>query len=133
LISVHDSSDQIKNDKELNANKYFGVYKLSIETKDTKLVETSIYFIHVNGFSSHNFKKLISHGFLDGNCRDQTVNLHLEENKGKIPDIPTSEKRKLIDSIVESICSCKEEKNENVQLQIIKVHTFLTPINSRFS
>lgn len=118
-------SEQIKTDKEYNANKYFGVYKLSIETKDTKLVETSIYFIHV---SAHlkilSIKKLISHGYLDGNCRDSTANLHLEENKGKIPDIPTSEKRKLIDSIVESICSCKDEKAENVQLQIIKASSY---------
>jgi hypothetical protein len=64
---------------------------------------------------------LISHNFLDGNCRDFTANLHLEETKAEFPEIPTSEKRKLIDSIVESICSCKNEKNENIQLQIIKV------------
>ena len=42
--------DQIKEDRELNANKYYGIFKLCIETRDTKLVETSIYYLYVNLF-----------------------------------------------------------------------------------
>ena len=34
---------------------------------------------------------------------------------------PFPNDRKLIDSIVENVCSCKNEKNDNVQLQLIKV------------
>lgn len=47
LFTNWNVKDQIKNDKDLNANKYFGVYKLCIETKDPKMIETSIYHIHV--------------------------------------------------------------------------------------
>ena len=43
-------TEQLKQDKDLNANKYFGVFKLCIETKDPKLIETSIYHIHVIKF-----------------------------------------------------------------------------------
>jgi len=39
--------EQIKDDREPNANRYYGVFKLSIETRDTKLVETSIYYLYV--------------------------------------------------------------------------------------
>ena len=39
--------EELKQDKGLNANKYFGIFKLCIETKDAKLIETSIYHIHV--------------------------------------------------------------------------------------
>jgi len=100
--------DQLKQDKERNANQYFGVFKECIETKDAKLIETSIYYIH----------KLISHGFLDGNCRDFTQNAEREENRN---NAESGQERLLIDSIVESVCSCRSEKNENVQVQLIKV------------
>lgn len=42
--------DQIKDDRDLNANRYYGIFKLCIETRDTKLVETSIYYLYVNLF-----------------------------------------------------------------------------------
>jgi len=100
--------DQLKQDKERSANQYFGVFKECIETKDAKLIETSIYYIH----------KLISHGFLDGNCRDFTQNAEREENRN---NAESGQERLLIDSIVESVCSCRSEKNENVQVQLIKV------------
>lgn len=66
-------------------------------------------------------QKLISHGFLDGNCRDFTAGLHLDDHKHSKDEPQHNENRKLIDSIVESVCSCRSEKNENVQLQVIKV------------
>ena len=40
-------SEQLKDDKELNGNRYYGLFKLCIETRDTKLVETSIYYLYV--------------------------------------------------------------------------------------
>jgi len=64
---------------------------------------------------------LISHGFLDGNCRDFTTNAEREENRN---NADSAQERLLIDSIVESVCSCRGEKNENVQVQLIKVFSF---------
>ncbi len=59
---------------------------------------------------------------MDGNCRDFTSEIILEENKSNKKDTSTPEQRKLIDSLVESVCSCRSDKNENVQLQVIKVY-----------
>jgi len=55
---------------------------------------------------------------LDGNCRDFTLNAEREENRN---NADSAQERLLIDSIVESVCSCRGEKNENVQVQLIKV------------
>ena len=58
-------------------------------------------------------QKLISYEFLDGNCEDNCI--YPEESRpasnmnGRLP-------RKLIDAIVESICDCVTERDNQVQL-----------------
>jgi hypothetical protein len=58
-------------------------------------------------------QKLISYEFLDGNCEDNCI--YPEDQKpssnmnGRLP-------RKLIDGIVESICNCVTERDNQVQL-----------------
>jgi hypothetical protein len=37
--------EQIKTDAELDANKYFIIFKLSLETKLIKILEISLYYI----------------------------------------------------------------------------------------
>jgi len=64
----------------------------------------------------------VSHGFIDGNTQDFVYDLNLEENRKPGESERPPAERKLIDSIVENVCSCKNEKNENIQLQIIKVN-----------
>ena len=104
--------ESIKNDHSLDANKYFPVLKSALDSKITKVLEIALYYI----------QKLISHGFLTGNCEDTC----------KYSDPPQifSQRypRKMIDAIVESVCKCVQESDDNVQLQVIK--TLLTTITS---
>ncbi|CAG9330937.1 unnamed protein product [Blepharisma stoltei] len=104
--------EQIKVDQTLDANKYFPIFKLALDSKNTKVLEHTLYYT----------QKLISHGFLTGNCDD---NCQYSE-----PPQLISQRypRKLIDAIVESVCSCVHERDDNVQLQVIK--TILTIITS---
>ncbi len=90
-----------------DANKYFYILRLALGTKNTKLMEHILYII----------QKLISYEFLDGNCEDNCIYAPEEQpskNNGRLP-------RKLIDAIVDSICACSNEKDNQVQLQVIKV------------
>jgi hypothetical protein len=58
---AHDQVMQLKDDKEqLNANKYFFIFKLALESKIPRLMEFLIYRI----------QKLFTYEFLDGNCED---------------------------------------------------------------
>lgn len=85
-----------------NANQYFYIFKMALETKITKLMEGILYAM----------QKLVSYNFLDGNMEDNCI--YVEEQKpqamnGRLP-------RRLIDAIVESICSCVTERDNQVQL-----------------
>jgi len=99
---------KLEKDGPYDANKYFYILKLGLDTKITKLMEHILYIV----------QKLISYEFLDGNCEDNCI--YCEEQRpasnmnGRLP-------RKLIDAIVESICDCVSERDNQVQLQIIKV------------
>ena len=82
-------------------------------------METLLYII----------QKLVTFEFLDGNCQDNCVypegSQVPSQNNGKLP-------RLLIDAIVETICECAVERDNLVQLEIIKVLlTVVTSINSR--
>ena len=57
--------EKIKNEKEgpYDANKYFFLLKMGLDTKITKLMEHLLYII----------QKLISYEFLDGNCEDNCI------------------------------------------------------------
>ena len=104
--------EAIKNDHSLDANKYYPVLKAALDSKITKVLEITLYYI----------QKLISHGFLTGNCEDICT-------YSDPPQIISSRHpRKLIDAIVESVCKCVQETDDNVQLQVIK--TLLTTITS---
>ena len=63
-------------------------------------------------------QKLITFEFLDGNCKDDCIYDEGSEKpcqlNGKLP-------RLLIDAIVETICECVAERDNLVQLEIIKV------------
>lgn len=102
---------QAKTDRSLDANRYFPIIKRSIDTKLIKTVEIGLYYI----------QKLISHGFLNGNCTDTCTHTQPVTLNNNRP-------RKLIDSIVETVCSCVYERDEVVQLQVIK--TILTLVTS---
>lgn len=101
-----------------NANQYFYIFKMALETKITKLMEKILYSI----------QKLVSYEFLDGNMEDNCI--YTEESKpnpsnGRLP-------RRLIDAVVESICACVTERDNQVQLQIIKaLLTIVTTFNSK--
>jgi len=60
---------------------------------------------------------------LDGNCEESSVVLGLEKPKesDKSPKEVRDPRRKLIDTIVEVVCSCKREKDDHIQLQLINV------------
>jgi hypothetical protein len=68
-------------------------------------------------FLLYRIQKLFTYEFLDGNCEDNCK--YADENKppeknGRLP-------RLLIDAIVEAICECAHERDNQVQLQVIKV------------
>lgn len=96
-----------QNMEKLSANKYFFIFKMAIESRLPRLVEQLLYRI----------QKLFSYEFLDGDCQD---NCKYEE--GQIPS-PKNGKRSrlLIDAIVETICRCSEDRDNQVQLEVIKV------------
>lgn len=52
--------ESVKNDFTLDANKYFPIFKVALDSKITKVLEVTLYYI----------QKLISHGFLTGSCED---------------------------------------------------------------
>jgi len=91
----------------LSANKYFYIFKMAIESKLPRLVEQLLYRI----------QKLFSYDFLDGDCPD---NCRYEE--GQQPPAKNGKRnRLLIDAIVETICKCSEDRDNAVQLEVIKV------------
>jgi len=49
-----------QNEEKLSANKYFYIFKIAIETKQPRLMESLLYKI----------QKLFTYEFLDGNCKD---------------------------------------------------------------
>lgn len=100
-----------KSDSSLDANKYYPTLKRALDTKATKILETALYYI----------QKLISHGFLNGNSEDKC-------EYSTPPAYNSKRQRRLIDGIVESICYCVHERDDNVQLQVIK--TLLTTVTS---
>lgn len=59
---------------------------------------------------------------MDGNCKDDTFYIHIEEYVGQDKDKIPDKKRKLIDAIVESVCQTNYEKEESIQLQVMKVY-----------
>ena len=107
-----------KNDEKLSANKYFYIFKMAIETKLPRLVEQLLYRI----------QKLFSLDFLDGNCAD---NCKYEE--GQTPPATNGKRpRLLIDAIVETICHCSEDRDNQVQLEVIKTLLSITiAVNSK--
>ena len=107
--------EKVKTEKDSphDANKYFLIIKLALDTKITKLMEHLLYII----------QKLISYGFLDGDCEDNCL---YPEDQKPASNMNGRLHRKLIDAIVESICGCVTERDNQVQLQIIKVrYTYL--------
>ena len=86
-----------------DANKYFLIIKLALDTKITKLMEHLLYII----------QKLISYGFLDGDCEDNCI---YAEDQKPASNMNGRLNRKLIDVVVEAICSCVTERDNQVQL-----------------
>jgi hypothetical protein len=89
---------QITDDRDqLNANKYFYIFKLAMESKIPRLMEFLLYRI----------QKLFTYEFLDGNCEDNckySDDSKPPEKNGRLP-------RLLIDAIVETICECAHERD----------------------
>ena len=59
---------------------------------------------------------------MDCNCKDYTYNIHVEDyiSPNKEPEKP-DKNRKLIDAVVEAICFTQYDKDETIQLQVMKV------------
>ena len=87
------------NDEPLSANKYFRIFKLALDTKMPRFTEQILYHI----------QKLVAHGLMDGNHPDDC--LYTEEEKpksnGTLP-------RRLIDAIVDEVCKCTSERDQQV-------------------
>jgi predicted component of type VI protein secretion system len=115
--AVQQLLEQLKEDQELNANKYFGIYKLAINSKDPKAISMALDAID----------KLVNTGFLDGNCEESSIDLDLEKPKegDKNQKDARESRRKLIDTIVETVCSCKRERSDDIQKQLINVLTII--------
>lgn len=107
---------QDKNRFDVNANKYFIIYKMGIETRNPKVVECCLYDIEVK-LPINFFKKFISHNFLDGYSYDYAHSFTTEEQSPK--NIEKKTNRMLIDSIVETVCSCRNELEVNFSKKII--------------
>lgn len=91
---------------------------MAIETKLPRLVEQLLYRI----------QKLFSLDFLDGNCPD---NCKYEEGQNP-PATNGKRPRLLIDAIVETICHCSEDRDNQVQLEVIKTLLSITiAVNSK--
>lgn len=62
---------------------------------------------------------------MDCSCKDYTVNIHIEEYATSEKDNQkfSDPKRKLIDAVIESISQTNYEKEESLQLTVIKVMT----------
>ena len=89
---------------------------MAIETKQPRLVEQLLYRI----------QKLFSYDFLDGDCPD---NCKYEEG-AKPPATNGKRPRLLIDAIIETICRCSEDRDAQVQLEVIKVSSKATSTQS---
>lgn len=119
-----DAIDQVKADADdeiLSANKYFRVMKLALDTKIPRLTEHILYHV----------QKLVAHGLMDGNHPDDCLYTDEERPKsnGTLP-------RKLIDAIVDEVCKCTAERDQQVQLQVVRalltiVATSTTEVHER--
>lgn len=75
--------------------------KLALDTKIPRLTEHILYHV----------QKLVAHGLMDGNHPDDCLYTDEERPKsnGTLP-------RKLIDAIVDEVCKCTAERDQQVQL-----------------
>eukprot|EP00943_MAST-04B_sp_MAST-4B-sp1_P009087 g9087.t1 len=81
---------------DADADKYFLPFQLACKTNNSKMISAALDCM----------QKLIAYGYLAGET------LVTNKSNGEI--------RKLIDVVVETICSCNGHTDENVQLQVIK-------------
>ena len=81
---------------DINADKYFLPFQLACKTNNAKMISAALDCM----------QKLIAYGYLLG--------------EAIVTNESTGETRKLIDVVVETICSCNGHTDENVQLQVIK-------------
>jgi hypothetical protein len=95
--------------------------KLALDTKIPRLTEQILYSI----------QKLVAHGLLDGNHPDDCLYPDDERPKsnGMLP-------RYLIDAIVDEVCKCTTERDQQVQLQVVRalltiVATSTTEVHER--
>ncbi|EGR34763.1 sec7 domain protein [Ichthyophthirius multifiliis] len=98
----------------LNANQYFLIYKLAIETKIQRLVEVSINAICL----------LTLNNFLDGNCEDYAYNINLEDFKEQLEQNKQNQvnkNRTLLQTIIETIIQTVSSKEETIQLNVIQI------------
>jgi hypothetical protein len=110
--------DQVKADEResvLSANKYFRILKLALDTKIPRLTEQILYSI----------QKLVAHGLLDGNHPDDC--LYPDEDKPKSNGMLP---RLLIDAIVDEVCKCTTERDQQVQLQVVRALLTLVATSS---
>lgn len=79
-------------------------------------------------FLLYRIQKLFTYEFLDGNCEDNCTYSDDAKPPSKNGRLP----RLLIDAIVESICECAHERDNQVQLQVIKaLLTVVIAVNSK--
>ena len=109
-------------DEVLSANKYFRIMKLALDAKIPRLTEQILYHV----------QKLVAHGLLDGNYPDDCLYPPGEEKPKSNGTLP----RRLIDAIVDEVCKCTTERDQQVQLQVVRalltiVATSATEVHER--
>lgn len=70
------------------------------------------------------FLHQIEHGYLRGNKRLVVSELNTSSSAAE-PDIKPSQRRTLMDLIIETICKCSEEFDDTVHLQVQPLFSFL--------
>ena len=81
---------------DVDADKYFLPFRLSCESRHAKIMGAALDCL----------QKLVAHGFLRG--------LGASVREPNVAD------RTLMDDIVTTICDCRDQPDDNVQLQVIK-------------
>ena len=109
-----DINEKIANDKgkELNADKYFIYIKMAIECENIKLIEGIL----------ENLQKLVKEDLILGQSQEITGNTeNRKENEMEFLGFHFKIKRKLIDSIIDTIIKLFSISDENIWLNSVKL------------
>ena len=110
-----------------NADKYFRPFQLACENPNAKIRATALDCIQKLVGKARQ-RAAEESGLLGLTCRAVFVCAAYGYLRGNSRVLQNGRKRYLIDIVVETICSCRDDPGENVQLQVIKA--LLTMVSS---